>query len=147
MGLEACLHLRGRDVLSRATDDVLLAVEKHEHPVRHLAHHVAGVKPVAAPRLLGRLGVLEIAGKEAVACPLRPTPAHEKLALGTSRDLFIAIVDHLRPESAERPSEGARLDLPRLDAVGVDAPGLRHPPDLDERKAKALLEGSVKLRL
>jgi hypothetical protein len=39
------------------------------------------------------------------------------------------------------------VDLPWLDAIGEDATGLRHAPDLHERKAEALLEGGVQLRL
>src|SRR5258705_11900265 len=147
MSLEACCHLRGGYVLPRAPDDVLLAVEEDEHTVGHLAHHVAGVKPAAVPRLFGRLGVLQVAGEEAVARSLRAAPAPEELALRTPWHFFFAIVDHFRLESTDRPPEGARADLPGLDAIGVDAPRLRHAPDLDEREAEALLEGGVQLGL
>ena len=39
------------------------------------------------------------------------------------------------------------MDLARLVAVGVDAPGLGHAPDLDEREAETVLEGGMKLRV
>src|SRR4030095_11568479 len=108
--LEASLNSRGRDVLPRATEDVLLAVEEHEHAVRHLTHDIAGVEPATAPRLLGRLGILEIAGEETVARALWPAPAHQQLAFGAVGDLAITLADHHGLEPTERTPEGTGGD-------------------------------------
>src|SRR5207253_5389477 len=61
--------------------------------------------------------------------------------------LLVALVDHAGLEAAVRPAEGARVDLPRLEAIGQDAPRLGHAPYFHERKAEALLESLVELRL
>ena len=63
------------------------------------------------------------------------------------RHLAVGVVHDARLEAAAGPAEGARVDLARLDAVGEDAPGLRHAPDLHERETEALLEGLVELGL
>src|SRR5207245_2346402 len=126
--------------LAGAADDVLLAIDEVEHAVDVLAHDVAGVEPAAAPRLLGRPLVLEIAGKEAVARPPRPAPAHQELALRPARHLAVLLVGDLRLQPAERPTEGARMHHARLAVDHRDASGLRHAPGLDQRKAETLLE-------
>ena len=147
MGLQDGLDLGGGDVLARAADDVLLAVHEDEHAVRHLPHDVAGVEPAAAPRLFGCLRVLQVAREEAVAGAFGPAPADEELALAVRGQLLVALVDHAGLEAAMRPAEGARVDLPGLEAIGQDAPRLGHAPHFHERKAEALLEGVVELRL
>src|SRR5437764_1061917 len=68
--LEDGFDFRRRDVFSGAPDDVLLPVDEGEHAVRVTPHDVARVEPAAAPRLFRRLGVLEVAGKEAMPWPL-----------------------------------------------------------------------------
>src|SRR2546428_705194 len=110
-----------------------------------LAHGGARVEPAAAPRLRRRLGVLQIAGEEAVARALGAAPAHGQLALGAARRLAISVVHDARLQAAERAPERARGDLPRLAMVGVDASRLRHAPHLDQREAEALLESLVQL--
>src|SRR5206468_168497 len=125
------------DVFSGAPDDVLLPVDEGEHAVRVTPHDVARVEPAAAPRLFRRLGVLEVAGKEAMPWPLGPAPAHEQLAFDVRRDFLVLVVDDFRLEAAERPPERARRHLPRLVTVAVGPSRLRHSPDFDERKPEA----------
>src|SRR4030095_15008972 len=71
----------------------------------------------------------------------------EQLALGGARALALLLVDDSRLEPAARPSERAGRDLARFLDVGVEATGLGHAPDLDDREAEALLEGFVQLGL
>ena len=104
------------------------------------------MEPAALPGLLGRGGVFQVAGEEAPA-RVRPRAADDELALDAARHLAILGVHHPRLEVALRPAEGAGRDLPGLDVVGEDAAGLRHPPHLDQRKAEALLEQRVQVRL
>src|SRR6266446_4081533 len=145
--LQHGFDLGGGDVLARAADDVLLTVHEDQHVVGHPARDVAGVKPAATPRLVGRLRVLEVAVKESVPRTFRSAPPDEQLALGSPRDLLITVVRHAGFEATPRPAESPRVYLARLDAVGVDTSRLRHAPYLDEREAEALLEGLVQLRL
>src|SRR5204862_3298074 len=99
VGLQARLDLGGGDVLAGAADDLLLTTDEVEHAVVGLAHDVPGVEPAAPPRLLRRLGVLEIAREEPVTWTFRTGPAHEQLALDPALDLVVLIVDDARVES------------------------------------------------
>src|SRR5438552_3041289 len=80
MGLQTRLHLRGRDVLAGAADDVLLAVDEIEHAARIPADDVAGVEPAAPPRLFGCLRALQVAREETVAGSFGAAPSGEKVA-------------------------------------------------------------------
>src|SRR2546427_10327814 len=127
VSLEGRFHLRGGDVLTGAPDDVLLAVHEVEHAALGLPHDIARVEPAAAPRLLGLLGVLEVAREES---PARgwPGAAHDQLAFGPARDLAVVLVHHPPLELAEGPTEGAGRDLSRLLAAAGKAPGRRPAP-------------------
>src|SRR5256886_8798530 len=107
VGLEGRLHLGGGDVLARAPDDVLLAVDEIEHAVFGLPHDVARVEPAAAPRLLGRLRVLEVAREESPS-GVRAGAAHDEFARRPARDLAVTLVHHPRLELPPGPAEGAR---------------------------------------
>src|SRR2546427_8753130 len=144
VGLEGRFHLGGGDVLTGAPDDVLLAVHEVEHAALGLPHDVARVEPAAAPRLLGLLGVLEVAREESPA-RVWPGAAHDQLAFGPARDLAVVLVHHPPLELAEGPTEGAGRDLSRLVAVAVNAPGLGHAPDLDQREAEPLPQDLAEL--
>src|SRR3989441_7045975 len=125
VGLEGRLHLGGGDVLARAPDDVLLAVDEIEHAVFGLPHDVARVEPAAAPRLLGRLRVLEVAREESPS-GVRAGAAHDEFALRPAGDLTVTLVHHPRLELPPGPAEGARRRLSRIVAVAEDPPGLGH---------------------
>ena len=73
--------------------------------------------------------------------------AHQHLARLAVCDVAVAIVDHAYLDARHRAAEGARADLTRLEAVPQHAHHLGHAPDLDQRKAEALFEGGVQLRL
>src|SRR5437867_4933910 len=122
VGLQTRLHLRGRDVLAGAADDVLLAVDEIEHAARMPADEVAGMEPAAPPRLFGCLRVLQVAREEAVAGAFGPAPADEELALAVRGQLLVALVDHAGPEAAMRPAEGARVGLPGPEGIRQGAP-------------------------
>src|SRR5207245_2642692 len=111
VGLEGRLHLGGGDVLARAPDDVLLAVDEIEHAVFGPPHDVARVEPAAAPRLLGRLRVLEVAREESPS-GVRAGAAHDEFARRPARDLAVTLVHHPRLELPPgRPK--ARVDVCR----------------------------------
>ena len=94
VGLQAGLHLRRRDVLTRSADDVLHAIHKVERVVTAPAHGIAGVEPSAAPGLLGGVPVLEVSGEEAVARAFRSAPAHDQFAHCVWADLALKLVDY-----------------------------------------------------
>jgi hypothetical protein len=77
-----------RDVLAARDDDVLLAVAQLDVAVGMADAQVAGVILAAGERLLGLLGVLEVAGHDVVA-------AHQDLAhrLAVGLDLLAVVAD------------------------------------------------------
>src|SRR6185295_14894327 len=98
------------------------------------AHRVAGVEPAVAPRLRGRLFVLQIAGEETVA----------RFAAFLAHQQFAARFDlHFQVFLLETKTAGA--DVARLAARRDQraAAGLGHRTGLDQREAEALLEGSM----
>ncbi len=131
---ERRLHLERGDVLAGAADDVLQAVYEMQLPVGTAAHGVAGVEPAPAPRVLGRLRVLAVAGEES-APGVRSGLSHQQFGIVGNPELEIFL----------RLSDAARADVARLAARGDHraAAGLGHGPGLDEREAETRLESGV----
>ncbi len=146
MGLQAGLDLGGGDILARTTDDVFLTVDEIQHAVVRLLHHVAGMEPPIGPGFLRGLVVFQIA-REKAAARVGGRMAHQQFTLLPARQLAAVVAGHHGLEARQRPAEGARVDLTRLVAVGKNAAGLGHAPDLDQRKTETVLEGLVQLRL
>ena len=147
MRLQQRLDLGGRDVLAGAADDVLLAVDEMQHAVGVLPHGVAGVEPAAAPGLRGRGLVLQIAGEKAAGAASAPNGADHlaRLAVAARRCRASSTTRTSMPGTGT--AERARADLPRRHVVEQDAHHLGHAPHLDQRKAEALLEHGMQLRL
>src|SRR5262245_16243752 len=89
MTRDGLLDLDGRDVLAARDDDVLLPVAQLDVPVGMQHGDVARVEPAAAERVLGGLGIGEVALHDVV-------PAHHDLAhrVGVGRDIAHLGIDH-----------------------------------------------------
>src|SRR5688572_19539850 len=129
MAGEGSLDLEGGDVLARAADDVLQAIDEMQATVGAAAHRIPGVEPAVAPGVRRRRFVLQISGKE-TAARMRSGLAHEKLA---------AFFDPHFDVIARKPN-APRADMARLAAGGDEcaAAGFGHCPGFDQREAEAL---------
>src|SRR5436190_2006947 len=144
-------HLDAGDVLARAADDVLLAVEKEQAALGVLHHDVAGMQPAAAPRLPGRGLVLEVPREEA-APRIWTFRAYQELAWLAARHVMATFVGdaHLeRWPGTIGLADASFADVARLHQRGHQpgAAGLGHRPAFDERHAEACLEGRVVRRV
>src|SRR3989442_7830682 len=99
---ERGFDLQRGDVLAGAADDVLAPVDKVELSVIAAAHGIAGMEPAVAPRLLGRCGVLQVAGEEA---------APRIFAFLTNQE-FAAFRFDLNIEGTRRAPDASCPDMP-----------------------------------
>ena len=146
VGQQHGLHLGSRNVLARAADDVLAPVHKVQQTIRILQHHIAGVEPAAFPGLGGGLGVVQVLAEKMLARGLGRV-AHQHLAWRAGRHRLAGLIRYPHLQPWRTTAKGARAHLAVVAMVGDSAHHLGHAPELDERKAKALLEGGMQLRL
>ena len=146
VGEQERLDLGGGNVLARAADDVLAPVHEAQHAAGIARDDVAGVKPAAAPRGLGGLGVVQVTAEEVLARRGRRM-AHPHLAGLAVGHLGARFVHHAHLQAGLGAAKGARADLARRVVVGDDAHDLGHAPQLHQGQAKALFEYGVQLRL
>ena len=145
---ERRFDFEGRDVLARATDDVLAAVDEVDLPVLATPHDVASMQPAAAPGVLRGFLILEIAGEEADA-RIRAGVTHQQLPRRALGRILSRIFDDAQLDARARCAYAARADVTRLAARGDGGAAARfgHRPGFDQRKTEARLESLVVLRI
>src|SRR6266404_8924494 len=144
--LQDCLDFGGRNILARATNNVLLAVDETEHPTAIPLYGITCMKPAAAPGMGGCLFVAEITRKEAPS-RRRLRMADDHLARLPRRDVVVPLVDYADIDTRCRPAESAGADRTRRLVIEQYAHHLGHSPYLDEGETETPLEQAVKLRL
>ena len=146
MRLQRCFDLASSDVFTRAANDVLVAVDKIEHAVLILADRIAGVEPVAAPGLGGRLLIFVIGGEKAPAGVIGTVP-HQQLTGCAYSNILIVVIHHARLKASHGFTKGACADLSGRVVVGKNPAGFGHTPDLYHWKAKSCFRGHVVIRV
>ena len=146
MRLQRCLYFTGSDVFARAANDVLVAIDKVEHAVLILADRIAGVEPVAAPGLGGRLLIFVIGGEKAAAGVIGTVP-YQQLPGCAGGHVLVLVIHHARLKASHGFAEGTCADLPGRVVVGKNPAGFGHTPDLHHGKAESCFRVRVVVRV
>src|SRR5215475_7467252 len=118
MAIQHGLDFNRGNVLSGATDHVLLAVDEMEITIHVARDDVAGVQPSTIPGLVGSLRVLQILPEEAVA-RIGACAPHQELARHSHGGIISTVIDDANLNLGRRTAETTGADLARLD-IGAD---------------------------